>query len=418
MKVAIAGYGTAGQAAALFLSAQGHEVTVFEKSPVLGPVGAGFLLQPTGMGVLARLGLLGKAQAMGQRIDELHGSTPSGRPVMAMRYGDRREGCFGLGMTRGALFELLRDAWPGAGRIRTGVRIDRYDEATHTLHDSHGQSHGPYDLVIAADGAHSALRATCEKSVRRESMYPWGAVWCLVRADDWATPHHLQQRYAGTRQMLGMLPVGTRPGHEGRWVTFFFSLAGDAVESFDDDALAAMHRDVADIWPDIVPRIAHLRHPSDLQRARYRDVVMASPCRGRLVVIGDAAHAMSPQLGQGANMALLDAATLADCLRDHVDVDRALAVYAKTRRTHVRTYQFISRWLTPLFQSDHAWLGGWRDALFGPMGRMPGARTPMLSILTGEARLGRYGYEARPVDVTPLSDEDEAIADATPASHG
>ena len=72
MKVAIVGYGTAGQASAILLSAQGHDVTVFEKSPTLGPVGAGFLLQPTGIAVLDRLGLADRAMSLGQRIDELH----------------------------------------------------------------------------------------------------------------------------------------------------------------------------------------------------------------------------------------------------------------------------------------------------------------------------------------------------------
>ncbi|WP_414694908.1 FAD-dependent oxidoreductase [Pinirhizobacter sp.] len=141
MRIAIVGYGTAGQASALLLSGQGHQITVFEQAFAPGPVGAGFLLQPTGLAVLARLGLHEQALAQGQRIDELHGSTPRGRAVMAMRYADHREGCFGLGMTRGALFETLRQAWTGAAGIRTGIRIERYDPATRTLHDAEGRVH-------------------------------------------------------------------------------------------------------------------------------------------------------------------------------------------------------------------------------------------------------------------------------------
>jgi 2-polyprenyl-6-methoxyphenol hydroxylase-like FAD-dependent oxidoreductase len=385
MKVAIVGYGTAGQASAILLSAQGHDVTVFEKSPTLGPVGAGFLLQPTGIAVLDRLGLADRAMSLGQRIDELHGATPRGRPVMAMRYRDRRAGCFGLGMTRGALFELLREAHHEAAQVRTGVFIAGYDAATRCVVDNDGTPHGPFDLTIAADGAHSVLRARCESQVSRESLYPWGAVWCLLRIDDWATPTHLLQRYAGTRAMIGMLPVGTRPGHDGRWVTFYFSLPGERVDSFDDLAVAAMKSTVAGIWPELAPHLAHLEHSEQLNRARYRDVVLRRPHHDRLVVIGDAAHAMSPQLGQGVNMALLDAAALADALAEHDDVDHALDIYRRHRHGHVRIYQRMSRWLTPLFQSDRTALGWCRDVLFGPLGRMPGARGPMLSILTGEA---------------------------------
>lgn len=385
MKIAIVGYGTAGQASAILLSAQGHQVTVFEKSPSLGPVGAGFLLQPTGLAVLDRMGLGEQALALGQRIDQLLGHTPRGRAVMDMRYADRREGCFGLGMTRGALFELLRGAHADAARVRTGVRITHYDEHTHELLDEHGGFHGPFDLVIAADGAHSAVRPQCAGNVRREKLYKWGAVWCLLRVDDWHAPTTLLQRYAGTRAMIGMLPVGKRPGHDGRWITFYWSLPGDKVDAFDDAGVADMKATVHGIWPEISPHLAHLEHAAQLNRARYRDVVLKAPHHERLVVIGDAAHAMSPQLGQGVNMALLDAAALVDALAAHADLATALDAYRKQRHAHVRIYQRMSRWLTPLFQSDYTPLGWCRDAAFGPLGRAPGARGAMLSILTGEA---------------------------------
>jgi len=68
LRIAIVGYGTAGQAAALFLSAQGHRLSIFEQAPVLGPVGAGFLLQPTGLGVLDGDSLLTVAQADGPNL--------------------------------------------------------------------------------------------------------------------------------------------------------------------------------------------------------------------------------------------------------------------------------------------------------------------------------------------------------------
>ncbi|HEY4294780.1 NAD(P)/FAD-dependent oxidoreductase [Luteibacter sp.] len=391
MRVAIAGYGTAGQASAILLSGQGHDVTVFEQSPTLGPVGAGFLLQPTGLGVLERMGLLAQTEALGQRIDELHGATPHGRKVMTMRYGDRRPGCYGIGMTRGALFEMLRSAHAESAQVRTGTRIVGYDADAHTLSDSSGQVYGPYDLVIAADGSHSVLRAGFGKHVRREKLYPWGAIWCLLRIDEWPSSTHLLQRYAGTQSMIGMLPVGTRPGHDGRWLTFFYSLPGDAVDRLDDAGVADMKTRIAAIWPELVPHIAHLEHTEQLHKARYRDVVLGRPQHGRMVVVGDAAHAMSPQLGQGVNMALLDAAALADALAAHGDLDSVLDAYRRERHAHVRMYQRISRWLTPLFQSDLTSLGRCRDLLFGPMGRMPGARGPMSSILTGELFLPNQG---------------------------
>src|SRR5215467_14623649 len=88
---------------------------------------------------------------------------------------------------------------------------------------------------------------------------------------------------------------------------------------------------------------------------------MTLPAGRKLVAIGDAAHSTSPQLGQGANMALLDARALQIALRRHDDLSAALAGYARMRRWHVRLYQALSLTLTPFYQSDSRWLPGLRD---------------------------------------------------------
>src|SRR5438445_4200700 len=76
LDIAIVGYGTAGQAAAIYLERHGHRVQVFERSAVLGPLGAGILVQPTGLSVLADLGLLGRALACGAPVHRLAGTNP------------------------------------------------------------------------------------------------------------------------------------------------------------------------------------------------------------------------------------------------------------------------------------------------------------------------------------------------------
>lgn len=383
MKVAIVGYGAAGQAASLFLAGQGHDLSVFEQADAPGPVGAGFLLQPIGLAVLERLGLRERALAQGQRIESLHGRTMDGRQVMAMRYADHAPDCFGLGMSRGSLFSLLRDAYAEARDIHVGTRMVGVDAEAGLLFDEHGGSHGPFDLVVAADGAGSRLRASLPGLATRDALYPWGAVWCLLPAEGWPHADTLQQRYAGAREMVGVLPVGCRADRHGRWLTFYFSLPGKRVDAFDDVALAHLRERVAALWPQVLPLLAGIEAPEQLQRARYRDVVMPVPNRGRAVFLGDAAHAMSPQLGQGVNMALLDAQSLADALATHDDLAQALRAHVRARRRHLQVYQSMSRWLTPLFQSRHDGLARLRDLAFGPLGRLPLARGQMLRILTG-----------------------------------
>ncbi len=388
LRIAIVGYGAAGQAAALFLSAQGHQLSVFEQAASPGPVGAGFLLQPTGLGVLDRLGLLDDVLEKGQRIQRLYGCTANGRSVMDMRYVDHVQDFFGLGMTRGSLFTLMHDAWLGASlrhgeQLHAGVRIVRVDADGRHVIDSLGGRFGPFDLIVIADGAHSQLRQMSPDIVRRHALYGWGAVWCLLPAENWPHADTLHQRYGGSREMIGLLPVGRRADVEGRWLTFFFSLPGEQVDAFDGDALIRMRERIRHLWPEILPLVDTIEDSSKLHRARYRDVVLRTPVSGRCVFIGDAAHAMSPQLGQGVNMALLDAQALADALAGTADMAMALQNYARMRRQHLAVYQQLSRWLTPLFQSDRQGLARWRDACFGPLGRFPLARGQMLKILTG-----------------------------------
>ena len=107
MRIAIIGYGTGGQAAAVALSRDGHRVDVFEQAPAPGPVGAGFLLQPTGLSALWRMGLLDDVLAHGAPITRLHGTSHHGRTVMDMGYRDLDARLFGVGVQRGALFALL-----------------------------------------------------------------------------------------------------------------------------------------------------------------------------------------------------------------------------------------------------------------------------------------------------------------------
>ena len=384
LRIAIVGYGAAGQAAALFLAAQGHALSVYEQAATPGPVGAGFLLQPTGLGVLSRLGLHEHALALGQRIERLHGENRRGRRVMDMGYADHAPGCFGLGLTRGALFTVLRDAYADAGRIHTGVCIDAVAEDGAHLRDSHGGLHGPFDLIVVADGAHSRLRRHLPQAQRRrESVYPWGAMWCLLPAGDWPHRGELRQRYAGTREMIGLLPVGRRVDRDGDWLTFYFSLPGEQVDGFDEAALVRLRQRVAELWPEASSLLDGIDTPGQLHRARYRDVVLRHPVHGRVVFLGDAAHAMSPQLGQGVNMALLDAEALADALAAEAGLERALADYARRRRHHLAVYQRVSRWLTPLFQSHRDGLARWRDVAFHPLSRLPLARGQTLKLLTG-----------------------------------
>lgn len=396
MQIAIVGYGTAGQALAALLAQDDHRIEVFERAPVLGPVGAGILLQPTGLWVLWQMGLLGEALKYGAPVRRLFGDAASGRPVMDMHYAALDPRLAGLGMQRGALFRLLKSAWPGADQVRCGHDIASISGDGRHLIDDTGRRHGPYDLVVIANGSASKLRDVLAPH-RLNRPYPWGALWCLLPQGDWPHIADLRQRYRAARRMMGLLPVGSRPDNSVRQLSFFWSLPTASIAQWQERGLAAWHEEAAQLWPEAAPLLAHITDAGILMQASYRDAVLKRWQRAPVVLIGDAAHAMSPQLGQGVNMALMDAMALRDALRTGPDLADALARYERERQAHARIYQFWSRWLTPLFQSERDIAAWARDLTFIPMAKLPVSRGQMLRVLTGTQK-GWFGKLKLPED--------------------
>ena len=114
------------------------------------------------------------------------------------------------------------------------------------------------------------------------------------------------------------------------------------------------------------------------------------------MLIGDAAHGTSPQLGQGANLALVDAVELARRLTPAGDVHRSLAVFQRQRRGHTAIYQLASRLLTPLFQSRGFVWSAVRDWIFTPLSLLPGVRWLGAAMLVGALRIGPWPRDLRP----------------------
>ncbi len=393
LNVAILGYGTAGQAAAILLRQQGHQVTVIERSPALKPLGAGLLLQPTGLAVLQDMGLMQAALALGRRVDALHGVNQRGGRVMDMRYSELHADYFGLGIQRGALFGLLKQADSHADQVQLGVTVTDIDRSANTLIEMGGKRIGPFDLIVLADGAHSQLRRCFPELISRDQAYPWGAVWCLLedrRAPDDPGRAKLMQRYRAARQMCGVLPVGTLLDEDVAAyktnvdkVCVFWSLPVAKFAEWEFHGLGNWRSHVHELWPEVADMLLQIQHPDEMAKASYRDVVMKRYFADRVVMLGDHAHGMSPQLGQGANMALLDAKALANEIAQQSNLASALAHFDLQRRQHVQIYQRLSRWLTPLFQSDSVLAAWLRDLTMYPSSRLPFMHQQSLKVLAG-----------------------------------
>ena len=385
LDIAIAGAGPAGLAAALYLSRAGHRVTVFERFEKPAPVGSGLILQPTGLSVLADLGLLDAVMALGSRIDRLHGADArTGRTVLDVRYGARRGGRFGLAVHRAALFSVLYRAVQQAGvAIETGVGLDDLDTGERAfLLCGDGRRLGPFDLVVDASGARSRLRRRA-KNPGEPRPLAYGAFWASLDWRDGFDRNALLQRYSGASVMIGVLPIGRPEPGAGPTAAFFWSLKPDEAERVRAAGIEAWKARVVDLWPACDAFMEQIGGFERLSLARYGHHTLKVPAGRRLAVIGDAAHSTSPQLGQGANMALLDAAALAHAVAGTGDIEAALERYALSRRRHVRVFQALSRLFTPFYQSDSALLPFVRDRLVATLARVPPAPQLLAAMVAG-----------------------------------
>jgi 2-polyprenyl-6-methoxyphenol hydroxylase-like FAD-dependent oxidoreductase len=379
--IAICGCGPAGLAAALLLHRSGNRVRIFERFATPRAVGSGLILQPTGLAVLGELGLAAGISKLGARIDRLFGRVaPSDRVVLDVRYASLGAGWHGIAVHRSALFDLLHEAAIARGiEIVSGVCIDAVGTRSNgaTLLGNERQLLGEFDLIVDAMGSNSPLAA----AQARRTALPYGALWTNIAwpAGDRFRVDALEQRYFRAQRMAGILPIGRLQNDPAPLAAFFWSLKCEDLEAWR----SAWRADVARVWPRAAPLLEAITDMDQLTFARYAHFTLPTPFSGNVVHIGDAARATSPQLGQGANMALLDALALARALPQSANLNACLESFARMRRLHTRIFQWASAAFTPFYQSDSRVLPWLRDWLAGPLSRLPIADVLLARLVAG-----------------------------------
>ncbi len=400
LDIAIAGCGVAGLACATLLRRAGANVVIFDKLEAPRPLGSGIILQPVGLRVLDEIGVGDAIRDLGAPITRLFGQAePRGNVVLDVSYAARgQNAACGLGVHRGALFQVLYDAALAAGaEIESGREIVAAREGR--LLFANGQS-ARFDLIIDALGMRSPLSGGAPRPL------PFGALWASLNWVGVFDPAALEQRYRAARKMVGVMPIGRLKGERRNQAAFFWSLKHADRAAWASAPIDHWKDEVRALWPETKPLLAQIASHNDMVFATYAHRTHRDAVSPECVHVGDSWHCASPQLGQGANMALLDALALARALETQSNLDAALGEYKRLRAFHIWLYQTASFLFTPAYQSDSAVFAFVRDWIMSPLSRLPPAPAILAGLVAGE--IGAPLHAIGPAPTAPASRGDAA----------
>ncbi|GAA1554792.1 FAD-dependent monooxygenase [Kribbella sancticallisti] len=350
------GAGIGGVAAAVALEGCGWQVTVLERAAELGEVGAGISVWPSSVAVLEELGIEGVEKA----------AVPAGMAGMRRPDGRWVVEAAALGVEipvmihRAQLHELITDRFGPGVTVRTGITVTGISQDAAGVTVTAGDESLRAELVVAADGLRSVVRRALH-------------------------PSHPGPRYSGYTAYRGIADVDLSDGGGetwGRGQRFGFAKLIDGRYYWYATANreAGLASDAGEVarrfgdWHDPIPALLAGTPPEYVLRNDIYDLPLPLVpfVSGRVVLLGDAAHAMTPNLGRGACSAIEDAGALARHLRATEDLATALAAYDAERRPVTAKLVKRSRAIGRLGQVDNRMLCVLRDGLLGLGGTAAG----------------------------------------------
>lgn len=360
LTVTIVGGATGGCVSALLLARAGARVTVLERVQEPRAVGAGIAIAENGFAVLEALGLGGELAGRGEFLEGVRVVDGRGRVLLRPRGREPRV----LMLRRSDLQDVLLGALASETRIELclGVEVlEARTDGTVVFAGPTGDESLSAALVIGADGVHSRIRASGSfgATVRRPGFTYMRAL---------VGPGLARTEEAWTREgLFGSFPVGG-----GTYVyASTVGQSGQLLRARGD--LAAWKEAWSRTYAPSAEILAGISSWDDLLVNEVIRVDCERFFDGRLALLGDAAHAMAPNVGQGANSAMVDAAVLVSSLRDAADLPTALVAYDQRRRRAVRRVADTAARLGALAEWSSAPARWLRDRALLPLaGRLQG----------------------------------------------
>jgi 2-polyprenyl-6-methoxyphenol hydroxylase-like FAD-dependent oxidoreductase len=332
----VIGGGIAGPAVALFLARAGIESVVLEAYPRTEAVGGGFQIAPNGLRVLAELGLADTLLAQGHPCADMAFRNHRGRLIGVARTGRAGKA---VNILRAHVHQALRDE-----AVRRGIEV-RYDKRLVSVTEAGSEVVATFedgttevgDFLVAADGVHSRVRACIlpQAATPRDTQMVSIGGFC---ADDVTAPPDPDDAARLTFMVGPHFQLGYSKMSATRWGWWCHAHAADAGErealmTMPFDALRDRMLERYRGWSP--PALELIGKTEAWLRTPIHDVPSLSTWRrGRVLLLGDAAHAMSPAGGQGASLALEDAMLFGRLAADRTTpIEEAMARFEATRRS-------------------------------------------------------------------------------------
>ncbi|OBA00872.1 FAD-dependent urate hydroxylase HpxO [Halomonas sp. G11] len=343
LNILVIGAGIGGLSTALAFQQQGHRVTVVERVATIRPVGAAISLWPNGVKVMHQLGLGETIEGLSGEMTQMRYLTHTGQTLtdfsLAPLFGD--VGQRACPVARAALQQTLLNA-VGTEHIQFGRRCIDYIVTQHgvSAHFDDGESLNA-DLLVVAEGTHSKLRS---KLVGHpvERQYVGYVNWNVrVPADEALAPLSHWDQYVGDAKRVSFMPMGSGGNEEGVQEFYcFFDVPLPAGTTNDPDHYRDELREHFAGWAEPVQALIERFDPARMARVEIYDIPpLDSLTAPRVALLGDAAHGMAPDLGQGGCQAMEDAWVLSQALERALEenedataaIASALAQYDRAR---------------------------------------------------------------------------------------
>ena len=334
LKVVVVGAGMGGLTAAVAMQQAGYEVEIYDRVSELRPAGAGISLWSNGVKVLNKLGLGPQIANIGGPMQQMAYYTKTGELLTRFSLTPliERVGQSPYPVSRTDLQAMLLDA-VGSEQVQLNkccVAIEQTAESATAIFEDGHRATG--DLVVAADGTHSIIRTHVlgQPTERRYVGYVnWNG---LVDATDDLAPLNSWDIYVGNGQRASLMPVG------GDRFYFFFDVPLPKGSDRNPERFQQELSNHFQGWAKPVQTLISRLDPNRTNRVEIHDIEpLEKLIKGRVALIGDAAHSTSPDLGQGGCQAMEDAWELANCLATtNISVEDALARYENNRKERVK----------------------------------------------------------------------------------